>query len=82
MSATNNHASAPSSNLGHEQARAVVPEPQAEEEGREEPVSGFLAFQALGVATAVVFGSAGLGAWVVAKLLGVNDVRILHLYLE
>jgi hypothetical protein len=45
-----------------------------EQEERGEPVSGFMAFQALGIATAVVFGSAGLGAWVVAKLLGVNDV--------
>lgn len=49
-------------------------EHDCEEEGGE-PVSGFLAFKALGIATAVVFGSAGLGALAVAKLLGVNDVR-------
>jgi hypothetical protein len=48
--------------------------PEVEEE-RGEPMSGFMAFKALGIATAVVFGSAGLGAFVVAKLLGVNSVR-------
>ena len=51
------------------------PEEHDFEEERGEPVSGFLAFKALGIATAVVFGSAGLGALAVAKLLGVNDVR-------
>ncbi|WRT70439.1 uncharacterized protein IL334_007437 [Kwoniella shivajii] len=40
----------------------------------QEPVSGFLGFQALGIATALVFGSAGLGALIVAKLLGVQDM--------
>jgi hypothetical protein len=45
------------------------------EEERGEPMSGFMAFKALGIATAVVFGSAGLGAFVVAKLLGVDSVR-------
>ena len=50
--------------------------PEAEEE-RGEPMSGFMAFKALGIATAVVFGSAGLGAFVVAKLLGVDSVRSL-----
>jgi hypothetical protein len=50
-------------------------ESEAEEMERGEPVSGLLAFKALGIATAVVCGSAGLGAFVVAKLLGVNDVR-------
>jgi hypothetical protein len=51
---------------------------------KEEPMSGFMAFQALGIATAVVFGSAGLGAWAVAKLLGVDDVSLLlhHLTLS
>lgn len=44
------------------------------EEERGEPMSGFMAFKALGIATAVVFGSAGLGAFVVAKLLGVDSV--------
>jgi len=48
--------------------------PEVEEE-RGEPMSGFMAFKALGIATAVVFGSAGLGAFVVAKLLGVDSVR-------
>jgi hypothetical protein len=48
--------------------------PEMEEE-RGEPMSGFMAFKALGIATAVVFGSAGLGAFVVAKLLGVDSVR-------
>ena len=47
--------------------------PEMEEE-RGEPMSGFMAFKALGIATAVVFGSAGLGAFVVAKLLGVDSV--------
>ena len=48
--------------------------PEMEEE-MGEPMSGFMAFEALGIATAVVFGSAGLGAFVVAKLLGVDSVR-------
>jgi hypothetical protein len=48
--------------------------PEMEEE-RGEPMSGFMAFKALGIATAVVCGSAGLGAFVVAKLLGVDSVR-------
>jgi hypothetical protein len=39
-----------------------------------EPMGGLLAFQAFGIATAIVFGSAGLGAWGIAKLMGVNDV--------
>lgn len=43
-------------------------------EGEGEQVSPWLGAQALGIATAVVFGSAGLGAWIVAKLLGVKDV--------
>jgi hypothetical protein len=43
-------------------------------EGEVEQVSPWLGAQALGIATAVVFGSAGLGAWVVAKILGVKDV--------
>ena len=47
------------------------------EEDRGEPMSGFMAFKALGIATAVVFGSAGLGAFVVAKLLGVDSVSSL-----
>jgi hypothetical protein len=47
--------------------------PEMDEE-RGEPMSGFMAFKALGIATAVVFGSAGLGAFVVAKLLGVDSV--------
>ena len=55
-------------------ASEANPEEHFEEE-RGEPVSAFLAFKALGIATAVVFGSAGLGALAVAKLLGVNDVR-------
>lgn len=43
--------------------------------GNEEvPVGGLLAFQAFGIATALVCGSAGLGVWVTAKLLGVKDV--------
>ena len=46
-------------------------------EERGEPMSGFMAFKALGIATAVVFGSAGFGAFVVAKLLGVDSVRSL-----
>jgi hypothetical protein len=50
--------------------------PETEQE-RGEPMSGFMAFKALGIATAVVFGSAGLGAFVVAKLLGVDSVRAL-----
>jgi len=50
--------------------------PEVEEE-RGEPMSGFMAFKALGIATAVVFGSAGLGAFVVAKLLGVDSVSSL-----
>lgn len=38
-------------------------------------MGGLMAFKAFGIATAVVLGSAGLGAWGVAKFLGVNDVR-------
>lgn len=38
-------------------------------------MGGFMAFKAFGIATAIVFGSAGLGALGIAKLLGVNDVR-------
>lgn len=51
-------------------------EPEPEDRG--EPMSGFMAFKALGIATAVVFGSAGLGAFVVAKLLGVDSVCPLY----
>lgn len=43
-------------------------------EGEHDPVSPWLGAQALAVATAVVFGSAGLGAWAVAKMLGVKNV--------
>lgn len=43
-----------------------------------DPVSPWLGAQALGVATLLVFGSAGLGAWGVAKALGVESVRILN----
>ncbi|WVQ67238.1 uncharacterized protein L199_005433 [Kwoniella botswanensis] len=49
--------------------------PMEGEEGfSNEPVSGLLGFQALGIATALVFGSAGLGALIVAKLMGVKDM--------
>ncbi|WWC64349.1 uncharacterized protein I303_106959 [Kwoniella dejecticola CBS 10117] len=48
--------------------------PEEGEEGSHEPVSGLLGFQALGIATALVFGSAGLGAFIVAKLMGVKDM--------
>ncbi|WVW85924.1 hypothetical protein I302_107962 [Kwoniella bestiolae CBS 10118] len=49
--------------------------PMEGEEGfSTEPVSGFLGFQALGIATALVFGSAGLGAFIVAKIMGVKDM--------
>ncbi len=39
-----------------------------------EPVSPWLGFQALGIATAIVGVSAGLGVWGAAKWLGVNSV--------
>lgn len=39
-----------------------------------EPMGGLMAFKAFGIATAVVLGSAGLGAFGIAKFLGVNDV--------
>ncbi|KAK6909663.1 hypothetical protein I203_103684 [Kwoniella mangroviensis CBS 8507] len=49
--------------------------PMEGEEGfSNEPVSGLLGFQALGIATAFVFGSAGLGAFIVAKLMGVKNM--------
>ncbi|WWC71797.1 uncharacterized protein I206_105756 [Kwoniella pini CBS 10737] len=48
--------------------------PEDGEAGSHEPVSGLLGFQALTIATALVFGSAGLGAFVVAKLMGVKDM--------
>lgn len=67
-----------SASLAGSESMTAAPEANPEEhdfeEERGEPVSGFLAFKALGIATAVVFGSAGLGALAVAKLLGVNDV--------
>lgn len=39
-----------------------------------EPPSAFMAFQALGIATAIVLGSTGLGVWGAAKYMGVNSV--------
>jgi hypothetical protein len=44
------------------------------QEGEEQPIGGLMGIQALGIATAVVFGTAGLGAWVVGKMMGVGDV--------
>ncbi|WWD19446.1 hypothetical protein CI109_103906 [Kwoniella shandongensis] len=38
------------------------------------PTSALLGFKALGIATAMVFGSAGLGALIVAKVMGVEDM--------
>lgn len=52
----------------------IEDEPQDRTQG--EPMGGLMAFQAFGIATALVLGSAGLGAWGVAKFLGVNDVRL------
>jgi hypothetical protein len=46
------------------------------EDGEAQPVGGLMGLQALGIATALVFGSAGLGAWVVSKLLGVKNVIV------
>ncbi|BEJ17028.1 hypothetical protein CspHIS471_0604290 [Cutaneotrichosporon sp. HIS471] len=40
-----------------------------------EPVSPWLGFQALGIATAIVGVSAGLGVWGAAKFLGVNSME-------
>ncbi|ORY28151.1 hypothetical protein BCR39DRAFT_588842 [Naematelia encephala] len=37
-------------------------------------VSALMGIQALGIATALVFGSTGLGVFIVAKLLGVDDM--------
>ncbi|CAK9784421.1 hypothetical protein CC85DRAFT_327567 [Cutaneotrichosporon oleaginosum] len=55
---------------------------EMEDEGSEaepaepvEPVSPWLGFQALGIATAIVGASAGLGVWGAAKLLGVNSME-------
>lgn len=45
-------------------------------DGPGEPMGGLMAFKAFGIATAVVLGSAGLGAWGVAKFLGVKDVSL------
>lgn len=45
------------------------------QEGEEQPIGGLMGLQALGIATAVVFGTAGLGAWAVGKMMGVRDVR-------
>ncbi|WVR00375.1 hypothetical protein IAU59_007518 [Kwoniella sp. CBS 9459] len=39
-----------------------------------DPAAGLLGFKALAVATALVWGSAGLGALVVAKLMGVDNM--------
>ncbi|GMK59456.1 hypothetical protein CspeluHIS016_0800620 [Cutaneotrichosporon spelunceum] len=46
---------------------------QDQEQG--EPVSAWLGFQALGIATAIVGVSAGLGVWGAAKWLGVNSME-------
>jgi len=43
-------------------------------------VSPWLGFQALGIATAIVLGSAGLGVWGAAKYLGVSSVSQMHTY--
>ncbi|WVR07862.1 hypothetical protein IAU60_004905 [Kwoniella sp. DSM 27419] len=46
------------------------------EEGEtQEPVSGLLGIKALAIATALVWGSAGLGALVVSQVLGVKSMR-------
>lgn len=45
-------------------------------EGEHEYVSPWLGAQALGLATALVMGSAALGMWGVAKVMGVKNVRI------
>ncbi len=42
--------------------------------GESAPVGGLLGLQAFAIATGLVFGTAGLGAWGVAKALGVKDV--------
>ena len=45
-------------------------------EGEHEYVSPWLGAQALGLATALVVGSAALGMWGVAKVMGVQSVRL------
>ena len=45
-------------------------------EGEHEYVSPWLGAQALGLATALVMGSAALGMWGVAKAMGVKNVRL------
>ncbi|KAK8853039.1 hypothetical protein IAR55_003740 [Kwoniella newhampshirensis] len=49
--------------------------PSSESDGEDHgPTSALLGFKALGIATALVFGSAGLGALIVAKMMGVGDM--------
>ncbi|WWC91506.1 uncharacterized protein L201_006452 [Kwoniella dendrophila CBS 6074] len=45
------------------------------EEGGSGPASGLLGFYALGIATALVWGTAGLGALITAKIMGVKDME-------
>lgn len=72
---------APSSNRLADTGRPIPNESEAGGDGTRdfdqsqgEPMGGLAAFQAFGIATAIVLGSAGLGAWGIAKLMGVNDV--------
>jgi hypothetical protein len=46
-----------------------------ESEQPADPISPWFGAQALGIATALVLGSAGLGAWGMAKVMGVESVR-------
>lgn len=47
------------------------------EESTTEQASPLLGFYALGIATAIVGGSAAIGVWVVARLMGVKHVSLL-----
>lgn len=64
--------------LFNDREEALLYGPTATDEHGEpvEPVSPWLGFQALGIATALVGLSAGLGIFGAAKYLGVNSVRI------
>ncbi|TXT04377.1 hypothetical protein VHUM_04144 [Vanrija humicola] len=69
-----------SSALGIREALAAAREHKAKEQDEEwgkpvEPVSPWIGLQALGAATALVFGTAGLGAWGAAKYLGVESME-------
>ncbi|KAL1405050.1 hypothetical protein Q8F55_008673 [Vanrija albida] len=65
--------------LGFREALAAARDDKAKEHDEEwgkvvEPVSPWFGLQALAVATGLVFGTAGLGAWGAAKYLGVGSM--------